>query len=347
MFKACVIGTVTFLLIASVAPHTLMAKTVATIPAKNPATKNSATVNTTVEIGKWATARLGNLPAGAFLDINVTANGAIGVILIDGRRVGNFPDVERPLFSGRASRKLKFSITVPRTGTYYVVIDNREGKSRRNVTIDIRATAPKPTARKGAKLFKTQLGAITQTLKQVFTAVPIKIGSHRCGRAEIRSTSTEVIICSEYPGQVIKLTQNKSLAANAMLFILMREVGRIALAHWQHPAAGENATIDGFATTLMIMFGQAERARNQAEYFAAISAGSALHTAWAGAPPLSPDRAKMVLGWIDDSDSMRKWQKFLVPHLRTEYLLRLKQAPKPWTIRHLITRELAGRHTME
>ncbi len=339
MIEARVIVCVAVFLFAAVSTAALEAKTFATAATA----ENSATVNTAVEAGKWSTARLGNLPAGAILDIKVTANGTIGVHLIEGRGIENFPDVKRPLFKGRTSRSLKFSIVVPRAGAYYVVIDNRAGKARREVTIDISAALPKPAAIGGATPFESQLETIEATLKRVFTAVTLDIGTRRCGAAEIHGRPEGVIICTEYARQVIKMAENKALASSVMLFVLMREVGRIVLAQWDHPSAGDDATIDGFATALMVMFGQAERIRAQAEYFAAITAGSALHVAWAGAPPLSAERAGLVLGWIDDPDHLRAWQAILVPRMRTEYLLRLNRAPKPWTDRLLVARELARR----
>ncbi len=339
MLVARVIVCVAVFLFAAVSTAALEAKA----PSTAAAVENSATVNTVVEAGKWATARLGNLPAGASLGIKVTANGTIGVLLIDARGVENFPDVERPLFKGRASRSLKFSIIVPRAGAYYLVIDNRAGNARRDVTIDISAVAPKPAASGVANLFDSQLKSIEASLKRVFTAVTLDIGTRRCGAAEIHGSPEGVIICTEYVRQLIKMTEDKALASGVMLFVLMREVGRIVLVQWDHPSAGDEATIDGFATALMVMFGQAERTRNQAEYFAAITAGSARHVAWDGAPPLSAERAGSVLGWIDDTDHLLAWQAILVPRMRTEYLLVLNRAPKPWTDRLLVIRELAAR----
>ena len=339
MLVARVIVCAAVFLCAAVFPAALEAKT----PATAAAVENSATVNTVVEAGKWATARLGNLPAGASLGIKVTADGAFGVLLIDARDVKNFPDVERPLFKGRASRSLKFSVVVPRAGAYYLVIDNRTGNARRDVTIDISAAAPKPAASGNANLFESQLKSIEASLKRVFTAVTLDIGTRRCGRAEIHSTPGGVIICTEYVRKLIKMTKDKALASSVMLFVLMREVGRIVLVQWDHPTAGDDATIDGFATALMVILGQAERVHAQAEYFAAITAGSALHVAWAGAPPLSAECAGVVLGWIGDTDHLLAWQAILVPRMRTEYLLRLNRAPKPWTDRVLVIRELARR----
>jgi len=59
--------------------------------------------------------------------------------------------------------------------------------------------------------------------------------------------------------------------------------------------------------------------------------------------PLSAQRAKNVLRWSKDSDFLKKWQPFLVPHMQTALLKRLKQKPTAWTDLSLVEKELAGR----
>jgi hypothetical protein len=59
--------------------------------------------------------------------------------------------------------------------------------------------------------------------------------------------------------------------------------------------------------------------------------------------PLSPKRGRNILNWAKDSDLPKKWQAFLVPHMQTALLKKLKQKPTSWTDLSLVEKELASR----
>lgn len=108
-----------------------------------------ATFNTEVEPGRWKALRVRNLPQGSILSVNVRLEGEIVVAVVSGPDYARFKTVTRPLFRGHVRRKLSFSVTVPATGHYYVVLDNREGTERRSVQLSVNArrgrSAPRPT----------------------------------------------------------------------------------------------------------------------------------------------------------------------------------------------------------
>lgn len=433
------------------------------------AVENSATVNTVVEAGKWATARLGNLPAGALLGIKVTANGAFGVLLIDARDVKNFPDVERPLFKAHASRSLKFSVVVPRAGAYYLVIDNRTGNARRDVTIDISAAAPKPAAIGGATPPGTQLrtktlaadisveagkismirlrdtpadalltvklttdgeiavyllsqsaadsskpgnkalyrgttesqtefslnipnrgnyflildnrtGAVARKvhvsakvaagppgksaaptagagtlqsaianlktkLRQAFVFEELQIDVAACGRANSFSGPRRVLICAEH----IRKLQNQLGATDkirdALLFTILHEVGHVLLRQWSYPFYANEEVADELATMLMVMFNEKKAARTQADYFAAIPPDPEAEKKKKidDRHPLSVQRARNILRWLNDPNFVAKWQTVLVPHMQTQMLESLLRQPRPWTSIPLVEKEIATR----
>jgi hypothetical protein len=64
------------------------------------------------------------------------------VALMDSKTYRNFSDTSRPLFLGLVEKRLSFSVTIPATDNYYVVLNNRSGKQERTVKITIRATSP-------------------------------------------------------------------------------------------------------------------------------------------------------------------------------------------------------------
>jgi hypothetical protein len=59
--------------------------------------------------------------------------------------------------------------------------------------------------------------------------------------------------------------------------------------------------------------------------------------------PVSAQRARNILRWLDDSNLVRKWQPLLVPHMQTAVLRRLLASPPAWADRELIEKTLAAR----
>ena len=105
--------------------------------------------------------------------------------------------------------------------------------------------------------------------------------------------------------------------------------------------------VDEFATVLMVMLNQKQRATATAEYF--IKNPTASETLFNlfgdSGHPLSVPRAQNILDWAKDPQLVREWQKFLVPHMQTTLLQRLRQKPTSWTDLSLVEKELAQRST--
>jgi CO/xanthine dehydrogenase FAD-binding subunit len=105
------------------------------------------------------------------------------------------------------------------------------------------------------------------------------------------------------------------------------------------------AVVDEFATAVMVMMGQKERARSKAEYFAANPSGAeALAKLFRDdRHPVSPQRTRNILRWLNDPQLVRKWQPMLVPHMQTAILEKLQQRPTTWTDSELVEKELTAR----
>ena len=112
-----------------------------------------ATFDTEVPAGKWKAVRVRNLPEGAMLSIAVRLEGTVDVAVVNAADWARDPRATRPVFRGRAERRLQVTVTVPAAGHYLVVLDNRAGDTPRAVEVTIHArrvrpTPPRPTPRR-------------------------------------------------------------------------------------------------------------------------------------------------------------------------------------------------------
>ena len=101
------------------------------------------TVN--IDGGKWKAVRLRNLPKDAVVAVAVQSTARIGASLLSERDYRAFPKPEEPVFAGSVDKTLSFTISIPETGNYYLVLDNRRSANASKVKLEIRA-------RRGAKI---------------------------------------------------------------------------------------------------------------------------------------------------------------------------------------------------
>ncbi len=107
-----------------------------------PALSVEATVNVEVPAGKWKGVRLKSLPRGVSVALTIESTDALRVIVVDSTELRQFPNT-RPLFEASMEKRLGFSVVIPRSGDYYVIFDNRQGKEGQKVRLLVRALAPK------------------------------------------------------------------------------------------------------------------------------------------------------------------------------------------------------------
>ena len=108
-----------------------------TWPPRIDAAEAAMTVN--LDAGKWKAVRLRNLPKDAVMAVAVQASGKIGVSLLSERDYRAFPKPEEPVFAGSVDKTLSFTISIPETGHYYLVLDNRRSADACTVKLAIRA----------------------------------------------------------------------------------------------------------------------------------------------------------------------------------------------------------------
>lgn len=300
------------------------------------------TVNVDVPPGQWKAARLKNLPKDAMVAVQVESSGEILVALIHAKAFQNSPDNLRPLFTGRVERKLSFSVAVAEKGDHYLIFDNRRGTESRAVTVTLQAAQGERDRTQAAGSI---LSEFEKQLHRLFVFDPFPMGVKQCGVPRAFAEESGVFLCTEYVYHLYDASKDQERAKDFLSFSIFHEVARQLLQKWNHPAAGNDEVIDEFAVALMLMLNQKSRALGAADF--AVKNPSAFNTMTKlfqdDRHPLSAKRGRSVLSWAKDSDLPKKWQSFLVPHMQTALLKKLKQKPTSWTDLSLVEKELVAR----
>ena len=299
------------------------------------------TINLDVPAGQWKAARLKNLPKNAMLAVKVESTGDIIVGILDSTSKGE-PDTSRPLFTGKVERRLSFSVTVSEAGDHYLVLDNRRGSELRAVKVIFRAA---PSASDRLQAADKTMKLVELQLAQMLIFDPFPIGIKQCGVPRAFAETSGAVMCTEYVSHLYAALQDKEKSSDFLIFSIFYEVAHQLLQEWNHPDARKVETTDQFTVALMVMLNQKSRALGAADF--AVKNPSAFNTMTKlfqdHRHPLSAKRGRNVLNWAKDSDFPKKWQAFLVPHMQTALLKKLKQKPTSWTDLSLVEKELAAR----
>jgi len=114
-----------------------------------------AAVQLEVPAGKSKTVRLRNLPSGTVLQVAIKSSGRLLVALVSARQLKSPEGKPEPVFRGALERSLSFSVVVPETSDYYLVLNNARGSETLSVQTAIRAqraAQPKPAPEKRERL---------------------------------------------------------------------------------------------------------------------------------------------------------------------------------------------------
>ena len=306
-------------------------------------TRGPVRVNVDVPSGQWKVARLRNLPKETVVAVKVECEGEIVVAVVNSQNYLIYPKVPRPLFLGHVVKRLSFSVTIPESDDYYVVLDNRSGLETRAVSLTVAAARSSADQVEAADKI---LHTFEQQLHQLFIFDPFSMGVERCNEPKAFLDRSGVSLCAEYVYYLFDTFGDKQKAQNALAFSIFHEVAQELLAEWHHPAAASKQTADQFAAVLMVMLKQSERASSLAEYIVGNPSASESLSRILNDDrhPPSPQRARNILRWLEDPHGLaRKWQKILVPHMQTNLLKRLLLKPTQWTDLDLVKKELRAR----
>ncbi len=194
--------------------------------------EQSASISSTVEAGKVLTTRLGNLPKGAHVSIRVDASGDISVLLIDQHDFKAFPKLKNPLFTGHTSDRLSFAIRVPKSGSYFLIVDNRDGAQAREFTLAVTASADVSEASgKVAKAYK-EFDKFEENLRQYFIFDDVKFRLARCSTGIAFSGENAVVLCTELGSRLQQTMGDKQKSRDVLFFIMLHEIGHVLLKQW-------------------------------------------------------------------------------------------------------------------
>jgi hypothetical protein len=300
------------------------------------------TVNVDVPSGQWKAARLKSLPKDATVAVKVESSGEILVALVHSSTFRNNPDSIRPLFTGRVERRLSFSVAIAEKGDHYLLFDNRRGAESRAVTVTLQAAHAEKDRTQAAG---ATLREFEKQLHRLFVFDPFSMGVKQCGAPRAFEEEPGIFLCTEYVYHLYDALKDQERVKDILSFSIFHEVAAQILKAWNHPSAGKTETTDEVAVVLMLMLNQKSRVFGAADF--AVKNPSSFNTLTKlfqdDRHPLSAQRAKNVLKWAKDSDLPKRWQPFLVPHMQTALLRRLKQKPTSWTDLSLVEKELASR----
>lgn len=99
----------------------------------------SIVLNADVAAGKWKAVKIKSLPRGTIVAVRIVSSGNLAVALGNSQ---SYSKLSRPLFVGQLDKELSFSVEIPKTDHYFLVLDNRKGDELRNVAITVQATHP-------------------------------------------------------------------------------------------------------------------------------------------------------------------------------------------------------------
>jgi hypothetical protein len=239
-------------------------------------------------------------------------------------------------------KRISFTVSVQEQGDHYVVLDNRRGREKREVRITVQTG--KGGAAKGQSTGNT-LQDFERRLRRLFVFDSFPIAAKKCGSPGAFLESPGVLLCTEYVQHLNQVLKDQERTNDFLTFSLFHEVARVLLSRWKEPAAATVGASDELAAVLMVMLGQKDRASRVSQYV--IKNPSSLQPLMEALGderhPLSAERAARILKWTGDMETVRKWQKTLVPHMQTALLKGLKQKPTSWADLRLVEEELAKR----
>ena len=313
------------------------------------AASNPQTFSLDVPPGQWKTVRLQNLPKDILVALAVKSDGPLTVGFLDALDQKQFPRIAHPLFWGQLESKLGFSVTIQQQGDYYVVLDNREGAIKRQVSLTAQATLGGTAAQAllNAQLRKVelQLQALVQKLNQTFVFDPVPIQVKTCDRRQPFERAGSVTLCLQYARQLTQTFQDKTQASDALAYSMFLEMARLFQSQWGLQSSDPSTMLDELTTVLMLTFRLDANVRaysqtliNQPTLTASLADtfNDPLH-------PLTVERAQRVLKWATDPTLVHQWQAQLVPHMQTKMLQHLMHHPQPWSDQSLMEKELSSR----
>lgn len=302
-----------------------------------------------VNPGTYVTYTLDSLTPGAKVRININVTGGINndifAYLLDAENYTRFTRKQNFLSFIQNSKVVyqnSFELTLPQSGPYYLVLDNRNSiLSSKNAQIYVFTVLNQPLAQHIA--LKKGLEEFYGQLNDMFDFPGFNINVTHCG-SENAFSIPDITICFE-----LIEGANKRGNPTSVAWTIFHELGHTLLRLWDYPLWDNEDAADEFATVMILMGNNsdARAALRQAvsEWLLKRSdlEAKALLTR-SDRHSISIQRARNILQWEQNADDLkRRWFKIFLPHIKTPRLQQLKSKPEPWTDPYLIEEELKRR----
>lgn len=113
---------------------------------------HAAQASMTVEVpaGQYRSLRMRNVQQGDLVAVAIETKEKLAATIVSEADYRRYPKPENPLFVGQVEQHLSFTVTVPQSGHYFLVFDNRSGAEPQQVKFVVRAGRPRPKAPQAA-----------------------------------------------------------------------------------------------------------------------------------------------------------------------------------------------------
>ena len=104
-----------------------------------------AAMSVEVPPGQYRSLRMRNLPKDAVVAVAIQTPDKLAASVVSEIDYRRYPKPEDPVFMGTVDKRLSFTVTIPQTGHYFLVFDNRQGSAPQKVKFVVRAERKQTT----------------------------------------------------------------------------------------------------------------------------------------------------------------------------------------------------------
>jgi hypothetical protein len=183
------------------------------------AAKGPVILNVTVPPGQWKALKLRNLPKGASVAVEIESSGEITVAFLDTSDYQKLPLPKRPLMLGKVQKRLAFSVAIPATGNYFVVLSNQRAREPQEVKLTVSAARGSVDQIEAADKI---LRSFEQQLHRIFVFDPFPIGVEKCGAPQAFAETPGIVLCAEYVYHLYDIINDKQKTRDSLVFFIPR-----------------------------------------------------------------------------------------------------------------------------
>lgn len=240
--------------------------------------------------------------------------------------------------TGVVRREAWITYNVQEGGRYFVILDNTNARSAREIEVYAyaRIENPGPGDRSIRRFYEIQF----DTVAELVDLGDIEVSVQRCGGINAWSIGPRIVICRELDNILTVLAR-----PGVRRFIFLHEISHSLIDRWGYRSIVRNQfMVDRLAAALFAVLDEDGLAESTAEWF--LQNSSIQNELIIDEFAISNTRARRIAKWLrDDGDLEQAWiRRIVVPRLRAAALETLATAPHlDETSRRQIARELLKR----